>query len=65
MVEQHKHCPVCGKPVPLSERYCSQDCEQIAAENQKKVAKTRKILYGLFIVFILVWILLTLRGKLF
>lgn len=65
MTEQHKHCPTCGTPIPMSERFCSPRCEQVVAENQKKVAKTRKIIYALFVVFILAWLYFVLRGKLF
>ncbi|CDG64483.1 MAG: hypothetical protein PWQ15_1913 [Methanobacterium sp.] len=64
MIEQHKHCPMCGKPIPLSERFCSPDCEQLALANQKKVQKTRKMLYALFAILILVWLFFVLRGRL-
>lgn len=57
MTEPHKHCPVCGKPVPMSETVCSAQCQQVIAENQRKVRKTRMILYGAFAVFILIWLL--------
>jgi predicted nucleic acid-binding Zn ribbon protein len=63
MTDQHKHCPMCQKPVPLSEKFCSPKCEQIYRENQNKVAKTRKMLYILFAAFILIWIFFTIRGK--
>jgi len=63
MTDQHKHCPMCQKPIPLSEKYCSPKCEQIFLENQKKIAKSRKILYIAFAAFILIWIFFTLRGK--
>jgi len=65
MIEPHKHCPACGNPIPMSERYCSPRCEQVATENQRKVKKTRNILYILFAVFILVWLFFMLRGKYF
>jgi predicted nucleic acid-binding Zn ribbon protein len=63
MTDQHKHCPMCQKPIPLSEKFCSPKCEQIYTENQKKIAKSRKILYIAFGIFILIWIFFTLRGK--
>jgi len=55
---------MCGKPIPLSERFCSPDCEQLALANQKKVQKTRKMLYALFAILILVWLFFVLRGRL-
>jgi predicted nucleic acid-binding Zn ribbon protein len=45
MIDQHKHCPICQKPIPLSEKFCSPTCEQLYLENQKKIEKTRKMLY--------------------
>jgi predicted nucleic acid-binding Zn ribbon protein len=55
---------VCGKPIPLSENFCSPACENIFAERQKKVVKTRKFLYGIFIIFILIWLFVVLKGRL-
>jgi predicted nucleic acid-binding Zn ribbon protein len=61
MTEQHKHCPVCGNPIPLSEKVCSAQCQQVIAENQRKVRRTRMILYAAFAVFILIWLLYALK----
>jgi len=63
MIEQHKHCPMCGTPIPMSEKFCYPNCEEIARANQQKVQKTRKMLYILFAVFVLVWIFFMLKGK--
>ena len=63
MIEKHKHCPMCGRPIPMSEKFCSPNCEEIARANQQKVQKTRKMLYILFAVFVLVWIFFMLKGK--
>ncbi|BDZ70618.1 DUF2116 family Zn-ribbon domain-containing protein [Methanobacterium petrolearium] len=63
MIEQHKHCPVCGTPIPMDERFCSPKCEQIAIANQQKVRKSRRMLYTLFAIFILVWIVFMLRDQ--
>ena len=63
MTDQHKHCPMCQKPIPLSEKFCSPNCEQIYMENQRKIAKTRRILYIAFAAFILIWIFITFRSK--
>jgi predicted nucleic acid-binding Zn ribbon protein len=56
MKDQHKHCPMCGTPMPMSEKFCSPKCEQIYNENQNKVNRTRKILYVAFAIFILIWL---------
>lgn len=65
MVDQHKHCPMCGTPIPMNERFCSPRCEQILAERQRKVAKTRKIIYLAFAALLIIYIIFVLRGKLF
>ena len=56
MTDQHKHCPMCGTPMPMSEKFCSPKCEQIYQDNQSKVNRTRRILYVAFTVFILIWL---------
>ncbi|HML04636.1 MAG TPA: DUF2116 family Zn-ribbon domain-containing protein [Methanobacterium sp.] len=65
MVDQHKHCPMCGKPIPLDERFCSPKCEQTFTERQRKVAKTRKIIYIALAAFIIIYLVFTLKGKYF
>jgi predicted nucleic acid-binding Zn ribbon protein len=66
MVDQHKHCPVCGTPIPMSERFCSPKCQQKLYERQRKVAKTRRIIYLAFAAIIIIYFLfVVLRGKLF
>ncbi len=65
MVDQHKHCPICGKPIPMDERLCSPNCEKILVERQKKVAKTRKVIYIAFAALVIIYLLFALRGKLY
>ena len=65
MIEPHKHCPGCGAPMPMSEKYCSPKCQQVITENRKKVDKTKRIIYILFAAFILIWIFFMLRGQFF
>ena len=55
MVEPHKHCPVCGSPIPMKERVCSPDCQKVLEQNQKNIKKSRMMLFGVIILFILVW----------
>ena len=65
MVDQHKHCSMCAKPIPLDERFCSPKCEQIFTERQRKVAKTKKIMYIAFAALIIIYLLFTFKGKYF
>ncbi|WP_414468380.1 DUF2116 family Zn-ribbon domain-containing protein [Methanobacterium sp. ACI-7] len=65
MVDQHKHCPRCGTPIPMDERYCSPKCEQVIAERRQKVMRTRKIMYIAFAVLIIIYLLFVFRGSIF
>jgi predicted nucleic acid-binding Zn ribbon protein len=41
MVDDHKHCIVCGKSVPLDRLFCSPSCEEVFKQQQKRMKKTR------------------------
>lgn len=60
-VEPHKHCPVCSKPIPLTEKVCSPDCEKILAQKQTQMKKSRRNLYIVMAIFIivLIWFVFT------
>ncbi len=57
----HKHCPVCGTPMPPTKTVCSAECEQLY-ETYKAKQKRRNQLYYLIllpaIVILVIWILL-------
>ncbi len=53
-MEQHKHCKVCEKPIPLDEEFCSEKCRTEYQEFVNKRKKRRYILYGLIIVLFVV-----------
>lgn len=63
MTKPHRHCSVCGTPIPLEERTCSDKCQKILVDNRNKVNKTKKIIYVLFAAFVLIWIGMTIYGK--
>ncbi|MFO7991189.1 MAG: DUF2116 family Zn-ribbon domain-containing protein [Thermoplasmata archaeon] len=45
-MEPHKHCQVCGKPIPLEETLCSEKCRQ---EYQELLNKRKKRVYLTYI----------------
>jgi len=59
----HKHCPVCGTPMPPDKTVCSVECEQLY-ETIKTKQKRRNQLYYIIllpaIVILVIWILLQL-----
>lgn len=54
-VDPHKHCPICGTPIPLDELVCSPDCEKVWNHKIAQHKKTRLVLTGVIIIFIIVW----------
>lgn len=56
-VEAHRHCAICGKPIPLSESFCSDQCQETYQLKQKQVNKQRKLLFALVAVFVIVYII--------
>ncbi|MDR2873564.1 MAG: DUF2116 family Zn-ribbon domain-containing protein [Methanobrevibacter sp.] len=63
MIDTHKHCPVCGMPIPLKEQVCSDKCKLILNERRNKVKKTRLMLYGVVVIFIIIWFYITFLKK--
>ena len=44
-VEPHKHCPICGTPIPLNELVCSPDCQKVWDARLKQRKRSQLILY--------------------
>jgi len=63
MIEVHKHCPVCGVPIPLDEKVCSQDCETVLNNRIDASKKSRVILGVMLLVLIVVWVIMTFIVK--
>ena len=60
-VEPHKHCPICGTPIPLTELVCSPDCQKVWDARVAQTKKSRMILYGVIALFVILWILFTFK----
>jgi len=54
MIDVHKHCPICGTPIPLEESTCSLKCQNTLEERQTKLKKSRMTLSIVMIIFIIV-----------
>ena len=50
-VEPHKHCPICGTPIPLNELVCSPDCQKVWDARLAHTRRTRVILYVVIAIF--------------
>ena len=62
-VESHRHCAICGRPIPLSESFCSDKCQEQYQMRQQQVNKQRKILYVVVAIFVILWLVMTFLNK--
>ena len=60
-VEPHKHCPICGSPIPLNERVCSPDCETVLKNRTEQQRKSRIILWVVIAIFVILVLLKILK----
>ena len=54
-VEPHKHCPICGTPIPLNEP----DCQKVWDQRLNQQKKSRYMLTGVIILFLAIWAVMT------
>jgi predicted nucleic acid-binding Zn ribbon protein len=59
-IPSHSHCQICGKAIPVSETFCSEECKQKYAAMMKRRKLMVYVMYALIAV-ILVIILFTGR----
>jgi len=50
VIEDHKHCIVCGKPTDPDKTVCSPSCEEILKQQQKRMNRSRLVMLIIFIV---------------
>ena len=63
MPEDHRHCIVCGKAIAHDKFFCSPSCEDIFKKQQKRMARSRLIMMGIFIaLFVLILVFYFLRS---
>jgi predicted nucleic acid-binding Zn ribbon protein len=61
MVEDHRHCPMCGKAVEKEKLFCSSSCEELFRKQQERLRKARLLsLLPLLILFLLILLLSSL-----
>jgi len=63
MIEDHKHCIVCGKAIEPDKFFCSPSCEETYKKQQKSIARSRTIMMVIFVVIIVVFILMSRLGS--
>ncbi|MDR3063170.1 MAG: DUF2116 family Zn-ribbon domain-containing protein [Methanobrevibacter sp.] len=64
MVDVHKHCPICGTPIPLEEFTCSNKCQMEYNNRMAKSKKSRLMSFAIMVLFIIVGVAFVLfRNK--
>ncbi len=58
-VEPHKHCPICGTPIPLDELVCSPDCQKVWDARLSQQKRSRLILFAVIVIFLIIWAIMT------
>ena len=53
-VEPHKHCPICGTPIPLNELVWKVWDAKLA-----QARRSRIILYIVIVIFLIIWAVMT------
>jgi len=63
MIEDHKHCIVCGKATGPDKFFCSPSCEEMFKKQQKRMARSRMIMMVLLaVVFVVIMLISSLRS---
>jgi predicted nucleic acid-binding Zn ribbon protein len=55
-IVQHSHCQICGKAIPVSEMFCSEECKVKYSSMMKKRKLTVYAMYALIGVIIVLYI---------
>jgi len=63
MIEEHKHCIVCGKVTEPEKSICSPSCEEVLKKQQKQMARSRTIMLVFFVVMIIIIVVLSMLQK--
>ncbi|HID60272.1 MAG TPA: DUF2116 family Zn-ribbon domain-containing protein [Hadesarchaea archaeon] len=63
MIEDHKHCIVCGKATGADKFFCSPSCEDVFKKQQKRMARSRMVMLILFVaLFVVIMVISSLRS---
>lgn len=63
MIDDHKHCIVCGKAMDPDKTVCGPSCEEVMKQQQKKMGRQRTIMLVLFLVMFAVIILVSVLQR--
>ncbi len=55
---EHKHCPACGKSMPVERQFCSDECEKGTVSGKKRQQRTMWIFMGILVLFMILMFVL-------
>ena len=60
IIKQHNHCQICGKAIPVSETYCSEECKKKYAIMMKR---RKLIVYAMYALIGIILVVVLLTGQ--
>ena len=61
-VTEHRHCNACGKPVPIDEPFCSEECAGKMVQARKKQQRSTFIFMGIVFVAVILYMIFGARA---
>lgn len=61
-VSEHGHCVVCGRPVPVRQPFCSDECERTLRASRRRQRNSTWIFLGVIVLLVLFWLLVAGRS---
>ncbi len=63
MVEDHRHCMMCGKAIERDKLFCSEACEEVFMIQQRRIRRARILFFFLMTIILgLIFVLSSVRG---
>ena len=60
IIPPHSHCQICGKAVPVSETFCSEECKQ----KYSAMMKRRKLMvYAMYALIAVILVIILFTGR--
>ena len=59
-IPEHKHCPVCGRSMPVDAEFCSEGCRAVNEERLRRERRARTItllIYAIMMAVLLLFLL--------
>lgn len=61
MVEEHRHCIVCGRAVASEKFICSPACEELFKKHQARLRRTRLMMLAMLVILFVFLVVASFR----